>query len=115
MGIYSQFAPAIWHKKISEATLADAIIDRIVHDSYTIEIQYADTNQDKSMREIYGLEAQKEELIPDWFRLRNHWNLLSGLVGTNLQTGGLFNRHIQLYGIYSNYEGINIQCLNFNQ
>ena len=56
----SQFAPAGWYKKISEATLADAILDRIVHDSYTIEIQYADTNQDKSMREVYGLEAKKK-------------------------------------------------------
>ncbi|WP_245692981.1 ATP-binding protein [Sporomusa acidovorans] len=33
----SQFAPAGWHNKISETTLADAILDRIVHDSYTIE------------------------------------------------------------------------------
>ena len=32
----SQFAPAGWHGKIGEGTLADAILDRIVHDSYTI-------------------------------------------------------------------------------
>ena len=47
----SQFSPQGWHKKIGEATLADAILDRIVHDSYTIEIQ-ADAN----MREVYGLK-----------------------------------------------------------
>ena len=30
----SQFAPAGWPGKIGEETLADAILDRIVHDSY---------------------------------------------------------------------------------
>lgn len=34
----SQFSPAGWHGKIGEGTLADAILDRIVHDSYTIMI-----------------------------------------------------------------------------
>jgi len=34
----SQFSPAGWHGKIGEGTLADAILDRIVHDSYTILI-----------------------------------------------------------------------------
>ena len=34
----SQFAPAGWHGKIGEGPLADAILDRIVHDSYTIMI-----------------------------------------------------------------------------
>ncbi|MGB4020219.1 MAG: ATP-binding protein [Syntrophomonadaceae bacterium] len=34
-----KFSPAGWYAKIGEATLADAILDRIVHDSYTIEIQ----------------------------------------------------------------------------
>ena len=53
----SQFAPAGWYNKIDEATLADAILDRIVHDSYTIEIQYLDKEHDKSMREIYGIDS----------------------------------------------------------
>jgi DNA replication protein DnaC len=56
----SQFAPAGWHKKISESTLADAILDRIVHDSYTIEIQYVDADHDKSMREIYGINRKNK-------------------------------------------------------
>jgi hypothetical protein len=30
------FSPAGWYGKIGEGTLADAILDRIVHDSYTI-------------------------------------------------------------------------------
>ena len=49
----SQFAPAGWHAKIGEATLADAILDRIVHDSYTIEIH--SSASDPSMREVYGI------------------------------------------------------------
>lgn len=35
----SQFDIAGWHLKIGEPTLADAICDRIVHDSYTIVIK----------------------------------------------------------------------------
>ena len=31
-------------------------LDRIVHDSYLIEIQYIDKEHDKSMREIYGIK-----------------------------------------------------------
>ncbi len=49
----SQFSPAGWHKKIGEGTLANAILDRIVHDSYEIEIH--PDKDDKSMREIYGI------------------------------------------------------------
>ena len=50
----SQFAPVGWYSKIEEATIADAILDRIVNDSYTIEIQYIDKENDKSMREVYN-------------------------------------------------------------
>jgi DNA replication protein DnaC len=39
----SQFAPAGWHQKIGQETLADAILDRIVHDSYTIFIDGKDS------------------------------------------------------------------------
>lgn len=46
----SQFAPAGWHSKIGEDTLADAILDRIVHDSYTIFIDGQD-----SMRKRKGI------------------------------------------------------------
>jgi len=48
----SQFAPQGWHNRICEETLADAILDRIVHDSFTILIESKD-----SMRKKKGLKA----------------------------------------------------------
>lgn len=48
----SQFSPAGWHGKIGESTLADAILDRIVHDSYNILI-----DGDESMRKRKGILA----------------------------------------------------------
>lgn len=53
----SQFAPVGWHQRISEETLADAILDRIVYDSYTIEIK--GQSDMPSMREKYGLRQAR--------------------------------------------------------
>jgi DNA replication protein DnaC len=57
----SQFSPAGWHGKIGEATLADAILDRIVHDSYVLEIHNED--HDCSMREVYGINGKRRQDI----------------------------------------------------
>jgi len=48
----TQFAPGGWHEKIGEVTLADAILDRIVHDSHTILIDGR-----VSMRERHGING----------------------------------------------------------
>jgi DNA replication protein DnaC len=47
----SQFDVGGWHQKIGEATLADAICDRIVHDSYRLAIGGKD-----SMRKRKGID-----------------------------------------------------------
>lgn len=47
----SQFPAAAWHSKIGEGTLADAILDRILYDSYQITIKGED-----SMRKRKGIK-----------------------------------------------------------
>jgi len=53
----SQFDVGGWHQKIGEATLADAICDRIVHDSYRIVIAEHNRDDSLSMRQRKGLSA----------------------------------------------------------
>jgi len=49
----SQFDVGGWHQKIGESTLADAVCDRIVYDSYTIVIEGKE-----SMRKVKGLKPE---------------------------------------------------------
>ena len=44
-----------------DSPLADAIIDRIAHDSYRINITSIDAAHDISMREVYGLDKTLRE------------------------------------------------------
>jgi DNA replication protein DnaC len=46
----SQFAPSGWQERIGEGPLAEAILDRIIHDSYTILIE-----GEESMRKRKGV------------------------------------------------------------
>ena len=54
----SQYVFNEWYDQLGgEASpLADAIIDRIAHDSYQINITSIDAEHDRSMREVYGLD-----------------------------------------------------------
>lgn len=54
----SQFSKEGWIKRIGDVTLADSLMDRIVHDSYVIEIKN-DPSKDISMREVYGIKNNR--------------------------------------------------------
>lgn len=53
----SQIRQEGWYDQLGgdNSTIADAILDRIVHDAYKINIESIDTSKDISMREVYGL------------------------------------------------------------
>ena len=52
-----------WYDQLGgdASPLADAIIDRITHDSYRINITSIDAEHDISMREVYGLDKTLRE------------------------------------------------------
>ena len=54
----SQYEFEEWYDQLGgdASPLADAIIDRIAHDSYRINITSIDEAHDISMREVYGLD-----------------------------------------------------------
>ena len=59
----SQYAFEEWYDQLGgdDSPLADAIIDRIAHDSYRINITSIDAEHDISMREVYGLDKTLRE------------------------------------------------------
>ena len=59
----SQYEFEEWYDQLGgdDSPLADAIIDRIAHDSYRINITSIDAEHDISMREIYGLDKTLRE------------------------------------------------------
>lgn len=59
----SQFVQQGWYEQLGgdASPLADAILDRIVHDAYGINITSLDPSKDISMREVYGLDKSLRE------------------------------------------------------
>lgn len=59
----SQFRQEGWYERLggNDNPLADAILDRIVHDAYKINIEYIDQSKDMSMREVFGLDKSQSE------------------------------------------------------
>lgn len=55
----SQYRPEGWYVQLggNASPLADAILDRIVHDSYRINIESADPTRDISMRGFFYLSS----------------------------------------------------------
>ena len=59
----SQFRQEGWYDQLggNSSTISDAILDRIVHDAYKINIENIDPSKDISMREVYGLAKALSE------------------------------------------------------
>lgn len=59
----SQYRAEGWYEQLggNDGPLADAILDRIVHDAYKINIESVDPTKDISMREVYGLDKKLSE------------------------------------------------------
>ena len=59
----SQYRSDGWYEQLGgdAGPLADAILDRIVHDAYRINIESIDPTKDISMREVYGLDKSLSE------------------------------------------------------
>ena len=59
----SQYDPSGWYDQLGgdDSPLAEAILDRIKHDAYKINIIPTDPTNYKSMREVYGLDPTLSE------------------------------------------------------
>lgn len=56
----SQNPSSEWYDQLGGLAnpLTDSILDRIIHNAYTIDIRSSDPHKDISMREIYGLDKK---------------------------------------------------------
>ena len=59
----SQYRVEGWYDQLggNASPLADAILDRVVHDGYKINIESIDPSKDISMREVFGLDKHLSE------------------------------------------------------
>jgi len=59
----SQFRQSDWYDQLggADSPLTDAILDRIIYDSYKINIESIDPTKERSMREIYGMDKSASE------------------------------------------------------
>ncbi len=59
----SQYKSEGWYEQLGghDAPLADAILDRVIHDAFLINIESVDPSKDISMREVYGLDKALRE------------------------------------------------------
>lgn len=59
----SQYDPDGWYEQLGgdDSPLAEAILDRIKHDAYKINIVPVDPANNRSMREVYGLDPSLSE------------------------------------------------------
>ena len=56
----SQYPSSEWYDQLGGTAnpLTDSILDRIIHNAYTIDIRGSDPSKDISMREFYGLDKK---------------------------------------------------------
>ena len=59
----SQYEPGGWYDQLGgdDSPLAEAILDRIKHDAYRINIVPVDPSNYRSMREVYGMDPSQSE------------------------------------------------------
>lgn len=55
--ITSQLPVQAWHDSVGDATLGDAILDRLIHNAHRIEVQ------GPSMREIIAKKKHKKKIL----------------------------------------------------
>lgn len=58
----SQYPSEEWYDQLGGANnpLAEAVLDRIIHDAYELRIEAIDPNKDISMREVYRVKLDDE-------------------------------------------------------